>query len=84
MNKGEIILSQPNDNFSLEVRSKIQIIRGTAVMIDRDLAVLYSVDTKRINEQAVAILKDSLTGSDSNSQTKRLHNWSQNATGSNH
>ena len=52
MNKGEIILYQPDDTISLEVRSKIQIIRGTAVMIDRDLAVLYSVDTKRINEQA--------------------------------
>ena len=43
---------QPDDTMSLEVRSKIQIIRGTAVMIDKDLAVLYSVDTKRINEQA--------------------------------
>ena len=41
---------QPDDTISLEVRSKIQIIRGTAVMIDRDLSVLYSVDTKRINE----------------------------------
>ena len=52
MDKGEIVLYQPDDTISLEVRSKIQIIRGTAVMIDRDLAVLYSVDTKRINEQA--------------------------------
>ncbi|MBR4487053.1 MAG: ORF6N domain-containing protein [Bacteroidales bacterium] len=52
MQKNEIILYQPDDTVKLEVRSKIQIIRGTAVMIDRDLAVLYSVDTKRINEQA--------------------------------
>ena len=52
MQKNEIILYQPDDTVKLEVRSKIQIIRGTAVMVDRDLAVLYSVDTKRINEQA--------------------------------
>ena len=52
MQKNEIILYQPDDTVKLEVRSKIQIIRGTAVMIDRDLAVLYSVDTKRINEQS--------------------------------
>ena len=52
MQKNEIILYQPDDTVKPEVRSKIQIIRGTAVMIDRDLAVLYSVDTKRINEQA--------------------------------
>ena len=52
MQENEIILYQPDDTVKLEVRSKIQIIRGTAVMIDRDLAVLYSVDTKRINEQA--------------------------------
>lgn len=36
----------------MEVRERIQIIRGTAVMVDRDLATFYSVDTKRINEQA--------------------------------
>ena len=52
MQENEIILYQPDDTVKLEVRSKIQIIRGTAVMIDRDLAVLYSADTKRINEQA--------------------------------
>ncbi|MBP5557742.1 MAG: ORF6N domain-containing protein [Bacteroidales bacterium] len=52
MQKNEIILYQPDDTVKPEVRSKIQIIRGNAVMIDRDLAVLYSVETKRINEQA--------------------------------
>ena len=36
----------------MEVRERIQIVRGIAVMIDRDLATFYSVDTKRINEQA--------------------------------
>ena len=30
---------------------KIHFIRGTWVMIDRDLAELYSVETRRLNEQ---------------------------------
>ena len=33
------------------VDDKIFIIRGDQVMIDRDLAQLYEVTTKRINEQ---------------------------------
>ena len=37
-----------NDDF---IRSRIFTIRGVQVMIDRDLAMLYGVDAKRINEQ---------------------------------
>ena len=33
------------------IESKIYIIRGQKVMIDRDLAGLYNVPTKRLNEQ---------------------------------
>jgi hypothetical protein len=33
------------------VESKIFYIRGKRVMIDRDLAILYGVPTKRLNEQ---------------------------------
>ena len=33
------------------IKDKICIIRGVAVMIDRDLAELYQVETRRINEQ---------------------------------
>ena len=33
------------------IMSKILIIRGKKVMIDRDLAELYGVPTKRLNEQ---------------------------------
>ena len=29
----------------------IQVIRGKQVLLDRDLATLYGVETKRINEQ---------------------------------
>ncbi|WP_343702660.1 ORF6N domain-containing protein [Chitinophaga sp.] len=34
-----------------EIKSKILSIRGKRVMIDKDLAELYSVPTKRLNEQ---------------------------------
>ena len=33
------------------IRSKIHFIRGQQVMIDRDIAELYGVETKRLNEQ---------------------------------
>ena len=33
------------------IESKIFNIRGKQVMLDRDLAVLYGVETKRLNEQ---------------------------------
>lgn len=34
-----------------DLRSKIHIIRNRQVMIDRDLAVIYGVETRRLNEQ---------------------------------
>ena len=33
------------------VEKMIQVIRGKQVLLDRDLASLYGVETKRINEQ---------------------------------
>ena len=33
------------------IASKIYLIRGTKVMLDRDLAALYGVETKRLKEQ---------------------------------
>lgn len=33
------------------IANKIYLIRGQKVMIDRDIALLYGVDTKRLNEQ---------------------------------
>ena len=33
------------------ILSKIHVIRGQQVMLDRDLAALYGVETKRLNEQ---------------------------------
>jgi len=34
-----------------EISSKILTLRGQQVMLDRDIAALYQVDTKRLNEQ---------------------------------
>ncbi|WP_052294529.1 ORF6N domain-containing protein [Arcobacter nitrofigilis] len=39
------------------VDDKIFIIRGIQVMIDRDLADLYQVETKRLNEQVKRNIK---------------------------
>ena len=33
-----------------DINSKIYTIRGVQVMLDEDLAKLYNVETKRINE----------------------------------
>lgn len=39
------------------IEARIFIIRGKKVMIDRDLAQLYEVSTKRLNEQVKRNLK---------------------------
>ena len=38
-------------NDLMNIENKILVIRGQQVMLDRDLAVLYGVETRRINEQ---------------------------------
>jgi hypothetical protein len=45
MNDKELII---NDNF---IKDKIHTIRGKQVILDRDIALLYGVETKRLNEQ---------------------------------
>lgn len=48
---GKISLSKPNDMKQLEViQSKIYDIRGQKVMIDRDLAEMYGVETRTLNQ----------------------------------
>ena len=47
------------------VESLIRVIRGQQVMLDRDLAELYGVETRRLNEQVkrnMRALKKSLHG----------------------
>ena len=44
------IIEEPIDSI-IPIENRILVIRGLAIMLDRDLAELYSVETKRINEQ---------------------------------
>lgn len=46
MEDNALVLSEEN-----QIQNLIYTIRGKQVMIDRDLAVLYQVSTKRLNEQ---------------------------------
>ena len=39
------------------IQNKIYLVRGRKVMLDRDLAVLYGVETRRLNEQVKRNLK---------------------------
>lgn len=43
--------SVPNPLVESGVEKMIQIVRGKQMLLDRDLAALYGVETKRINEQ---------------------------------
>ena len=42
-----------------QISGKILLIHGEKVMLDRDLAELYGVETKSLKEQCIEILKDS-------------------------
>jgi hypothetical protein len=46
----KIVISSDNQ-IKADIESKILVIRGQQVMLDRDLAKLYGVETKRLNEQ---------------------------------
>ena len=56
--KTEIVATNPLVESGVE--KMIQVIRGKQVLLDRDLATLYGVETRRINEQVNAILSDFL------------------------
>ena len=49
MKKQEVIISNPL--ISSKITNKIVVIRDVQVMIDRDLAELYEIETKRLKEQ---------------------------------
>lgn len=40
----------PTGNMFEQVRSKIMTVRETVVILDADIAELYGVETKRVNE----------------------------------
>jgi len=46
-----LTVAEPADAETGAIRSRILTIRGVQVMLDRDLAELYGVPTKRLNEQ---------------------------------
>ena len=43
--------NSPGKALSPDIAAQIRIIRGQRVLIDSDLAALYGVTTKRLNEQ---------------------------------
>ena len=48
MKNGVVIYG--DDKLELDISSKILVVRGQQVMIDRDLAELYGVETKVLNQ----------------------------------
>src|SRR5262249_4981037 len=71
--KQEIILVE-------EIEPCILLIRGQKIMLDTDLAKLYGVTTKRLNEQ-VKRNRNRFPGAfSSNSPPKKKQRWSQIAT----
>jgi len=60
----------------LQIESRIFTIRGNHVMIDRDLAEMYQVETKVLNQAVKRNIERLLT--------MKKRNWSQIVTGSNH
>ena len=50
-NDNNLILPQSEGEIQPSIESLILNIRGQQVMLDRDLARLYGVETRRLNEQ---------------------------------
>ena len=51
-NHDEVITSVAQSSpESVSIKSMIRLIRGQQVMLDSDLAFLYGVETRRLNEQ---------------------------------
>lgn len=48
---GELVANRDQLVVVDNIESLIKVIRGQQVMLDRDLATLYGVETKRLNEQ---------------------------------
>ena len=44
-------IKQSEIDVNTKIRERIFTVRGRQVMIDKDLALLYGVETKRLNEQ---------------------------------
>ena len=66
----------------MDIQERIITLRGVQVMLDRDLAELYGVQTKRLNEQVKRNAARFPRDYSLHYPTQRPRNWSQNATGS--
>lgn len=49
--KNLVTAEEKQEPMEVKVESLIQIVRGKQVMLDRDLAELYGVETKYLNKQ---------------------------------
>ena len=54
---GELVTNRDQLVVMDNIEALIKIIRGQQVMLDRDLATLYGVETKRLNEQVKRNIK---------------------------
>ena len=54
---GELVTNRDQLVVVDNIEPLIKIIRGQQVMLDRDLATLYGVETKRLNEQVKRNIK---------------------------
>ena len=71
----EVVVTTP-------VESRIMSIRGKQIMIDRDLAELYGVETKRLNEAVKRNIERFPERFRFQLIRRKWLNWSQIATGS--
>ena len=55
--ESELVTNSDQLVFADKIESLIKVIRGQQVMLDRDLATLYGVETKRLNEQVKRNIK---------------------------
>ena len=55
--ESELITNSDQLVFADKIESLIKVIRGQQVMLDRDLATLYGVEVKRLNEQVKRNIK---------------------------
>lgn len=55
--ESELVINSDQLVFADKIESLIKVIRGQQVMLDRDLATLYGVEVKRLNEQVKRNIK---------------------------
>ena len=55
--ESELVTNSDQLVFADKIESLIKVIRGQQVMLDRDLATLYGVEVKRLNEQVKRNIK---------------------------